>query len=194
MKIIDTKLNGVKIIEPKVFQDNRGFFMESFNIQKFADLGLPFVFFQDNHSLSLDKHVIRGLHYQLHPKAQTKLVRVITGAIYDVAVDIRKGSPTFGQWVGVTLSEDNHRMLLVPKGFAHGFCTLVENTHVQYKVDEYYSVDNDKGIFWNDPTLAIEWPTANPILSKKDTKQPLLNDALINFQYFTEAETSYELL
>lgn len=183
MKLIDTKLDGVKIIEPKVFKDNRGFFMESFNLKKFAELGLEFDFIQDNHSLSVDKDVIRGLHYQLNPMAQTKLVRVITGAIYDVAVDIRKDSPTFGKWVGVTLSEDNHRMLVVPKGFAHGFCTLKENTHVQYKVDDYYSAENDKGILWNDPMLAIDWPTSNPILSEKDAKQPLLNDAEINFQY-----------
>lgn len=183
MKLIDTKLDGVKIIEPKVFKDNRGFFMESFNFKKFAELGLEFDFIQDNHSLSVDKDVIRGLHYQLNPMAQTKLVRVITGAIYDVAVDIRKDSPTFGKWVGVTLSEDNHRMLVVPKGFAHGFCTLKENTHVQYKVDDYYSAENDKGILWNDPMLAIDWPTSNPILSEKDAKQPLLNDAEINFQY-----------
>lgn len=183
MKLIDTKLDGVKIIEPKVFKDNRGFFMESFNFKKFAELGLEFDFIQDNHSLSVDKDVIRGLHYQLNPMAQTKLVRVITGAIYDVAVDIRKDSPTFGKWVGVTLSEDNHRMLVVPKGFAHGFCTLKENTHVQYKVDDYYSAENDKGILWNDPALAIEWPTSTPTLSEKDAKQPLLNDAEINFQY-----------
>ncbi|SDQ10015.1 dTDP-4-dehydrorhamnose 3,5-epimerase [Virgibacillus salinus] len=194
MKLIDTKLDGVKIIEPKVFKDNRGFFMESFNFKKFAELGLKFDFIQDNHSLSVDKDVIRGLHYQLNPNAQTKLVRVITGAIYDVAVDIRKGSPTYGQWVGVTLSEDNHRMLVVPKGFAHGFCTLQENTHVQYKVDDYYSAENDKGILWNDPALAIDWPTSNPILSEKDAKQPLLNDAEINFLYQTKEGVDHGVL
>jgi dTDP-4-dehydrorhamnose 3,5-epimerase len=194
MKIIDTKLEGVKIIEPKVFKDHRGFFVESFNLQNFAEFGLHFDFIQDNHSLSVDKDVIRGLHYQLNPKAQTKLVRVITGAIYDVAVDIREGSPTFGQWVGVTLTGENHRMLLVPKGFAHGFCTLTENTHVQYKVDDYYSVENDKGILWNDPALSIDWPTSNPILSEKDTKQPLLKDADINFQYQNAVRVGYEIL
>eukprot|EP00130_Batrachochytrium_dendrobatidis_P008514 XP_006683389.1 hypothetical protein BATDEDRAFT_15110 [Batrachochytrium dendrobatidis JAM81] len=190
MKIIDTNLQDVKIIEPKVFKDNRGYFMESFNQQTFADLGNNYYFIQDNHSLSLDKDVIRGLHFQLSPKAQTKLVRVITGAIYDVAVDIRKGSPTFGSWVGVTLSEENHRMLLVPKGFAHGFCTLTENTHVQYKVDAYYSSENDKGIRWNDPTLAIDWPTSKPILSEKDRHQPLLNDAELYFQYPSRVEVN----
>lgn len=194
MKIIDTKLDGVKIIEPKVFEDNRGFFMESFNQQTFFDHGLRFDFIQDNHSLSVDKDVIRGLHYQSDPKAQTKLVRVITGAIYDVAVDIRKSSPTFGQWVGVRLSAENHRMLLVPKGFAHGFCTIMENTHVQYKVDEYYSPENDKGILWNDPELAIDWPTSNPILSDKDAKQPLLKNAEINFEYPSKVEAGHEIL
>ncbi|PAV31534.1 dTDP-4-dehydrorhamnose 3,5-epimerase [Virgibacillus profundi] len=194
MKIIDTKLEDIKIIEPKVFKDHRGFFMESFNHQKFAELGLEFDFLQDNHSLSVDKDVIRGLHYQLNPKAQTKLVRVITGAIYDVAVDIRKDSPTFGNWVGVTLSQENHRMFLVPKGFAHGFCTLTKDTHVQYKVDAYYSAENDKGILWNDPALAINWPACNPILSEKDAKQPLLNKAEINFQYPAKEDVGHEVL
>ena len=183
MKVIDTKLAEVKIIEPKVFKDNRGFFMESFSQQKFAESGLNFDFIQDNHSLSEDKYVIRGLHYQQNPMAQTKLVRVITGAIYDVAVDIRRDSCTFGEWVGVTLSADNHQMLLVPQGFAHGFCTLTENTHVQYKVDAYYSAQDDRGILWNDPDLAIAWPTLDPVLSEKDAKQPLLKDAEINFHY-----------
>ncbi|MEH7225931.1 dTDP-4-dehydrorhamnose 3,5-epimerase [Bacillus sp. JJ1566] len=192
MKVIDTKLDGLKIIEPKVFEDNRGFFMESFNFKSFKGYGLEFDFIQDNHSLSVNKDVIRGLHYQLNPKAQTKLVRVITGAIYDVAVDIRKDSPTFGQWVGVTLSEDNHRMLLVPKGFAHGFCTLTDNTHVQYKVDEYYSAENDRGILWNDPQLSINWPTANPILSEKDSNQPFLREAEINFHQLSKVEVGHE--
>src|SRR5699024_8687253 len=133
---------------PKVFKDHRGFFMESFNEQQFREAGLTYEFIQDNHSLSIEKDVIRGLHYQLNPHAQTKLVRVITGAIYDVVVDIRKDSPTYGNWIAVTLSADNHRMLLVPKGFAHGFCTLSPNTHVQYKVDAYYSAENDRGIRW----------------------------------------------
>jgi dTDP-4-dehydrorhamnose 3,5-epimerase len=194
MKVIDTKLTGLKIIEPKVFKDHRGFFMESFNRKSFEKFGLNVDYIQDNHSLSEDKHVIRGLHYQLNPMAQTKLVRVITGAIYDVAVDIRRGSPTFGQWVGVTLSADNHRMLLVPQGFAHGFCTLTENTHVQYKVDAYYSAADDKGILWNDPSLAIDWPTSDPILSEKDIKQPLLKDAEVNFQYECKEGASDEIL
>jgi|SRR5699024_6218780 len=194
MKVKNTKLAGVKIIEPAVFKDNRGFFMESFNQKTFQKHEIHNDFIQDNHSLSVEKDVIRGLHYQLNPYAQTKLVRVITGAIYDVAVDIRKDSPTFGQWVGVTLSADNHRMLLVPKGFAHGFCTLTENTHVTYKVDAYYSAENDRGIRWEDPTLAIEWPVSNPILSEKDTIQPLLNNAEMNFQYQDDLGASHEVL
>lgn len=194
MKVINTKLDGVKIIEPKVFEDHRGFFMESFNLKKFEELGLNYNFIQDNHSLSKEKDVIRGLHYQQLPKAQTKLVRVITGAIYDVAVDIRKGSPTFGEWIGVTISEKNHRMLLVPKGFAHGFCTLTENTHVQYKVDDYYSAVHDKGIRWNDPELSIDWPTSTPILSEKDSQQPFLQEAVNDFHYEPTKDVGYEIL
>ncbi len=131
--------------------------------------------------LSVEIGVLRGLHYQLNPKAQTKLVRVVSGAIYDVAVDIRKKSSTFGQWVGVNLSEANKRQLLVPQGFAHGFCTTEPQTQVLYKVDEYYSPLHDRGILWNDPAIGIDWPTANPILSDKDQKHPLLKDAEVNF-------------
>lgn len=181
MNIISTKLEGLCIVEPDVHGDNRGFFMESYSRAKFAELGIEYEFIQDNHSLSVEPGVLRGLHYQLNPKAQTKLVRVANGAIYDVAVDIRKGSPTFGQWVGVILSEANKRQLLVPQGFAHGFCTIVPNTQVLYKVDEYYSPENDRGILWNDPAIGIDWPTSKPILSDKDQKHPLLKDAEINY-------------
>ncbi|MEJ9151435.1 dTDP-4-dehydrorhamnose 3,5-epimerase [Bacillus smithii] len=183
MKTMETSLPGVLLIEPKVFGDHRGFFMESYNKKLFSEYGLDFDFIQDNHSLSQQAGTIRGLHYQLNPKAQTKLVRVTRGAIYDVIVDIRKGSPTYGKWQGFILSADNKRQLLVPKGFAHGFCTLVENTEVQYKVDEYYSPEHDRGILWNDPSLGIDWPTTDPILSEKDTKHPLLVDAEINFEW-----------
>lgn len=176
-----TKLKDVFILEPKVHNDNRGFFMESYNERKLRELGVHQNFIQDNHSLSTDAGVLRGLHYQLNPKAQTKLVRVTAGAIYDVVVDIRRGSPTFGQWIGVILSAHNHRQLLVPKGFAHGFCTLVPNTEVQYKVDEYYSPECDRGILWNDPELGIDWPVTNPVLSEKDKGHPVLKDADINF-------------
>ncbi|MDH2881569.1 dTDP-4-dehydrorhamnose 3,5-epimerase [Bacillus cytotoxicus] len=183
MKIIETKIPDVVILEPKVFGDYRGYFMESYNKKFFDELGLNYEFIQDNQSLSVPVGTLRGLHFQLNPKAQTKVVRCITGAIYDVAVDIRKGSPTYGQWVGVILSEYNKRQLVVPKGFAHGFCTLVSNSTVAYKVDEYYSPEHDAGILWNDPMLKIDWPTSNPTLSEKDMKHPTLAEASINFVY-----------
>lgn len=182
MNIICLPLNEALVIEPKVHGDSRGFFMESYNDSLFKQHDITYNFIQDNQSLSAEAGVLRGLHYQLNPKAQTKLIRVLTGAIYDVIVDIRKSSPTFGRWIGVILSEYNHRQLLVPKGFAHGFCTLVPNTQVLYKVDEYYSPENDRGILWNDPALGIDWPTSSPILSDKDQRHPLLKDAEMNFE------------
>ncbi|OME47759.1 MULTISPECIES: dTDP-4-dehydrorhamnose 3,5-epimerase [Paenibacillus] len=181
MKVTPLQLQGASILEPVVHGDNRGFFMESYNEEIMHKLGVNYHFIQDNQSLSAEVGVLRGLHYQLNPKAQTKLIRVLSGAIYDVIVDIRRNSPTFGQWVGVILSEYNKRQLLVPKGFAHGFCTLVPNTQVLYKVDEYYSPENDRGILWDDPALGIDWPTSSPILSDKDQRHPLLKDAEINF-------------
>ncbi|MEW8988038.1 dTDP-4-dehydrorhamnose 3,5-epimerase [Paenibacillus sp. S-12] len=181
MKVTQLSIQGVYVIEPVIHGDQRGFFMESYNEQKLKEYGITFNFIQDNQSLSAEVGVIRGLHYQLHPKAQTKLVRVISGAIYDVIVDIRRNSLTFGQWVGVILSEHNHRQLLVPKGFAHGFCTLVPNTQVLYKVDEYYAPGYERGVLWNDPALGIDWPTTNPILSDKDKLHPTLKEAEINF-------------
>lgn len=181
MNVTPLKLTDAFVLEPVVHGDHRGFFMESYNDSLFKQHGINYYFIQDNQSLSAEAGVLRGLHYQINPKAQTKLIRVLTGAIYDVIVDIRKSSPTFGQWVGVILSEHNKRQLLVPKGFAHGFCTLVPNTQVLYKVDEYYSPENDRGILWNDPALGIDWPTSNPILSDKDQRHPLLKDAEMNF-------------
>ncbi|WCF07863.1 dTDP-4-dehydrorhamnose 3,5-epimerase [Paenibacillus thiaminolyticus] len=181
MKVTALSLDGVLLIEPIVHGDHRGFFMESYNNARFEELGISYNFIQDNQSFSAEPGVLRGLHYQLNPRAQTKLVRVVTGAIYDVIVDIRKNSPTYGQWTGVIISENNRRQLLVPKGFAHGFCTLVPNTQVIYKVDEYYSPENDRGILWNDPVLNIDWPVSNPILSEKDKKHPPIIDAEINF-------------
>lgn len=181
MRVSSLQLQGACLIEPVVHGDSRGFFMESYNEAVLEKQGVKFNFIQDNQSLSAEPGVIRGLHYQLNPKAQTKLIRVLAGAIYDVIVDVRKSSPTFGKWVGVILSEHNHRQLLVPKGFAHGFCTLVPNTQVLYKVDEYYSPENDRGILWNDPALGIDWPTSRPILSDKDQRHPLLRDVELNF-------------
>ncbi|WP_405175118.1 dTDP-4-dehydrorhamnose 3,5-epimerase [Paenibacillus sp. FSL H8-0261] len=182
MKATALQLQGASLLEPVVHGDNRGFFMESYNEEIMHKLGLNYQFIQDNQSLSVEVGVLRGLHYQLNPKAQTKLIRVLSGVIYDVIVDIRRNSPTFGQWVGVILSEYNKRQLLVPKGFAHGFCTLVPNTQVLYKVDEYYSPENDRGILWNDPALGIDWPTSSPILSDKDQRHPVLMDAELNFE------------
>ncbi|MED4281716.1 dTDP-4-dehydrorhamnose 3,5-epimerase [Priestia megaterium] len=183
MNLIKTKFEDAVLIEPKVFGDHRGFFTESYNKETFQQNGIDMDFIQDNHSLSQQPGTLRGMHYQLNDKAQTKLVRVTRGAIYDVIVDIRKGSPTYGEWQGFILSADNKRQLLVPKGFAHGFCTIVENTEVQYKVDELYSPEHDRGIAWNDPALNIDWPFNNPVLSDKDTKHPTLAEADNNFTW-----------
>lgn len=181
MKRIDTEINGVFVIEPDVFEDSRGFFMENFNQAKFGALGVDVSFVQDNHSFSAPPGTVRGLHYQLNPAAQTKLVRVTQGAIYDVVVDIRRKSPTFGRWIGVILTASNYRQLYVPPGFAHGFCTLVPDTHIMYKVDNYYSREHDRGILWSDPALGISWPTSSATLSDKDALHPILSDADINF-------------
>ncbi|MDQ0196807.1 dTDP-4-dehydrorhamnose 3,5-epimerase [Paenibacillus wynnii] len=181
MKVTPLKLKGASILEPNIHGDSRGFFMESYNEQIMYGFGINNHFIQDNQSLSAEVGVLRGLHYQLNPKAQTKLIRVLSGVIYDVIVDIRRNSPTFGQWVGVILSEYNKRQLLVPKGFAHGFCTLVPNSQVLYKVDEYYSPENDRGVLWNDPALGIDWPVSAPVLSDKDQRHPLFKDAELNF-------------
>ncbi|GIO41957.1 dTDP-4-dehydrorhamnose 3,5-epimerase [Paenibacillus apis] len=181
MRITSLKLQGAALLEPVVHGDHRGFFMESYNNKMMQSLGENYSFVQDNQSLSAEPGVLRGLHYQLNPKAQTKLFRVLSGVVYDVILDIRRNSPTFGQWVGVILSEYNKRQLLVPKGFAHGFCTLVPNTQVLYKVDEYYSPEHDRGILWNDPALGIDWPISEPLLSDKDRLHPTFAVAEINF-------------
>ena len=179
MQVIDTDIPAVKILVPKKHGDARGFFSETFSGRAMRDAGLPADFVQDNHSLSADAGVVRGLHFQLPPMAQDKLVRVIRGAIRDVAVDIRRGSPTFGQHVAVELSADNWRQLLVPAGFAHGFVTLTANTEVAYKVTNYFSQPHDRGLRWDDPALAIDWGVdpATVTLSAKDKVQPLLAEA-----------------
>ncbi|MGE6400870.1 dTDP-4-dehydrorhamnose 3,5-epimerase [Bacillus cereus] len=174
MKVVDTNFTDAKLLEPKLFEDDRGFFIESYNKRVLETLGITDSFVQDNVSYSAKAGTIRGLHFQKKPKAQTKLIQVVQGAIYDVIVDLRKDSPTFKQWKGYILSADNHRQLLVPKGFAHGFCTLVPHTSVMYKVDEYYSAEHDSGLLWEDKELAIPWPVTNPILSDKDRILPLL--------------------
>ena len=168
MLIIDTNIPDVKIIEPKVFGDERGFFFESFNQQLFETaLGYPVHFVQDNHSKSR-KGVLRGLHYQLEPHAQAKLVRCVVGEVFDVAVDIRKSSPTFGQWVGVYLSAENKRQLWIPEGFAHGFVTLSETAEFLYKTTNYYHKHSEGALCWNDVDLNIQWPNQDVLLSEKD--------------------------
>jgi len=177
MNIIDTPLPGVTLIEPRVFGDARGFFLESWNAKGFADAGLDLAFVQDNHSRSA-RGVLRGLHYQL-TNPQGKLVRVTHGAVFDVAVDIRRSSPHFGRWVGYELSAENHRMLWIPPGFAHGFLVLSETADFLYKCTSLYDPPSDRGIRWNDPAIGIAWPglAAEPLLSAKDAAAPLLADA-----------------
>ncbi|GGH33335.1 dTDP-4-dehydrorhamnose 3,5-epimerase [Paenibacillus segetis] len=181
MKLTPLKLEGASLLEPITHGDHRGYFMESYNEEVLKQLGIHYNFIQDNQSLSAEAGILRGLHYQLNPKAQTKLIRVLSGSIYDVILDIRHSSRTFGHWVGVILSEHNKRQLLVPQGFAHGFCTLVPNTQVFYKVDEYYSPEHDRGILWSDPSLKIDWPVSDPVLSDKDKCYPTLEQAELNF-------------
>ena len=176
MKAIPTAIPDVMLIEPQVFGDARGFFFESFNQQVFNQAtGTQFQFVQDNHSRS-GRGVLRGLHYQLPPHAQGKLVRVVRGRVWDVAVDIRRGAPTCGQWVGVELSEDNHQQLWIPPGFAHGFCVLSETADFLYKTTDYYNPSFERGIAWNDPQLAIAWPdqASQWTLSRKDQQHPPL--------------------
>jgi dTDP-4-dehydrorhamnose 3,5-epimerase len=169
------EIEGVILIEPKVFADTRGFFMESFKRSDFEAAGVAGFFVQENHSRSRSG-ILRGLHYQCAPKAQGKLVRVIAGEIYDVAVDIREHSPTHGKWVAVPLSAENRRMLYIPPWCAHGFLVLSEEAEVVYKTTEEYSPDHERGILWNDPQLAISWPVVNPVLSERDQLWPGLPD------------------
>ncbi len=163
-----TKLKDAFLIEPKVFQDERGFFLEPYSKRVFKENEIDIDFVQDNHSLSVKKGVLRGMHFQVPPKAQTKLVRVTRGSVYDVIIDLRKNSPTFKKWEGFELSAENFLMLLIPRGFAHGFCTLEDNTEFMYKVDEFYAPETDSGFVWNDPEINIDWPVKDPILSEKD--------------------------
>jgi len=172
------------IIEPLIFGDNRGFFMEFYNYKDFAEFGIKENFVQDNHSKS-SKGVLRGLHWQIMPMAQSKLIRCIQGEIFDVVVDIRKGSPTFGKWVHINLSGENKKMLYIPKGFGHGFAVLSEEAEIIYKVDNFYSPMYERGIVWNDPEIGIHWPISDPILSEKDRNFPTLKHADTNFLYPT---------
>jgi len=174
MKIIPTELPEVLIIEPDIYRDERGFFMESHHARKFAEHGLNLEFVQDNHSRS-KQGVLRGLHFQLQ-NPQGKLVRVASGEVFDVAVDVRKGSPSFGRWVGVTLSEENNRQLYIPPGFAHGFCTLSDSADLLYKCTDFYQANDEYGVIWNDPDVGIKWPSLEYRLSKKDRDNPRLRD------------------
>lgn len=177
MNVTETSIPGVLLLEPAVFTDSRGFFMETYNAQRFREAGIDAVFVQDNHSQSAI-NVLRGLHYQ-EPNPQGKLVRCTRGVLYDVAVDIRVGSPTFKQWFGVELSEENRRMLWVPPGFAHGFCALVDGSDLVYKCTAPYDPANDRCIVWNDPDIGIDWPLRDPLLSAKDAAAPRLKDAVV---------------
>jgi len=173
MQVSKTPIDGLLTIEPKIFADPRGMFYEVYSESRYEEHGIS-CFVQDNHSIS-KKGVVRGLHYQVNP-GQNKLVRVTRGEIFDVAVDIRKQSPTYGKWWGLSLSETNNFQLYIPIGFAHGFCVLSELAEVLYKCSDYYSPENERGILWNDPDLAIDWPVKDPILSKKDAVYPLFSE------------------
>jgi len=169
------EIPDVKLVIPNNYSDERGYFLESYKDSEFSANGISTKFVQDNFSHSIHD-VLRGLHYQTKPKEQAKLVSVISGEIFDVAVDIRKGSPTFGKWVSEILSEKNHKMLYIPEGFAHGFCTLSDIANVFYKVTNEYSPENEQGIIWNDPEISISWPIQNPVISEKDKKLPTLEN------------------
>src|SRR5208337_1474601 len=175
-------LPGVVLITPQVFGDARGVFTEIYKHSEFSKAGIPEYFVQDNYSKS-SKHVLRGLHYQKAPVAQGKLVRCIKGMVFDVAVDLRKGSHTYGKWVGIELSEENNRMLYIPPAFAHGFIVLSEAAEIIYKCTQEYSPQHERGIIWNDPVIDIDWTVRDPVLSEKDRVLPLLKDADNNFEY-----------
>ncbi|MDQ0359792.1 dTDP-4-dehydrorhamnose 3,5-epimerase [Breznakia pachnodae] len=187
MKVIDTEIKDVKIIEPDCFGDHRGWFMETYSTDKFKEMGIVNDFVQDNHSMSQKKGTLRGLHFQNNPCAQAKLVRCTKGKVIDVAVDIRKGSPTYKKWVSVELSDENKRMFYIPRGFAHGFLCLSDDVEFQYKVDNLYSKECDRGIRYDDPSINVDWGSLlngiEPILSEKDMNGPTLDESDANFVY-----------
>lgn len=184
MKATETNLKGVYVLEPQVFGDARGWFMESWSQRKMEEAGIHVDFLQDNHSFSATKGTLRGLHYQLNPMAQAKLLRCSRGSILDVAVDLRKGSPQYAKWTAVELSAENKKQLFIPRGFAHGFLTLTDDVEVQYKADNYYAPEFDGNIRWDDPEIGVEWPFEPVILSDKDEKAPLLSERTnLNFVY-----------
>lgn len=181
MKVTPLEIPDVLLLEPKVFGDERGFFMEMFHAARYAAVGISGPFVQDNYSRSA-KGTLRGLHFQ-EPRAQGKLVQVLAGAVYDVAVDVRRGSPTFGKWVGVELSADNRRQLWIPPGFAHGFCVVSDSADFHYKCTSLYAPETERSVAWNDPDLAIAWPVSEPLLSPKDAQAPRLRDAPLLPEY-----------
>ncbi len=182
MDFVETKLDGVIIVKPRVFGDNRGFFMESWSKRAFEEVGLNYDFVQDNHSQSTVKGTLRGIHFQRGDKAQAKLVRCARGAVLDVAVDLRPSSSTYKQWFAIELSAENRLQLLIPRGFGHGFLTLTDDVAFLYKTDNPYAPEADGGILWNDPELRVDWEIDNPILSEKDKNNPLLHDAVTGFE------------
>jgi dTDP-4-dehydrorhamnose 3,5-epimerase len=184
VRFLPTKLSGVIVVEPDVHRDGRGFFLETFHAGKYAPNGIPGPFVQDNHSRST-RGTLRGLHSQWR-RPQGKLVRVLQGEIFDVAVDVRRGSPTFGKWVGETLTSENFRQLWVPPGFVHGFCVVSETAEVEYKCTDLYDPGGELSVIWNDPDVGIEWPIRDPILSAKDSAAPRLRDVLDRLSAFDD--------
>jgi dTDP-4-dehydrorhamnose 3,5-epimerase len=182
MNVVKTKLDGVVIIEPDIHKDNRGWLYESWSEQQYSELGINAHFVQDNHLFSFQKGTLRGLHFQVMPYEQAKLVRCINGAAFDVAVDVRKKSSTFGQWIGIELSRTNCKQLFIPKGFAHGVLTLENNTEIEYKSDNFYKPSCERYICWNDPQISVEWNIELPILSEKDQRAPLIADLIAGGQ------------
>lgn len=181
MEVIELELEGVKLLRPKVYNDYRGYYMESYSLRTLKEHGIENVFVQDNHLLSLKKGTIRGIHFQNHPKAQSKLLRCTKGKILDVVIDLRKESPTYKKWIAIELTASSKEQIFIPKGFGHGCISLVDDTEVQYKVDEFYYPEFDRAIVWNDPELGIEWGTIYPIVSEKDKNAPLLRESDVNF-------------
>ena len=181
MKVIETEIKDLYMIEPQVFGDNRGWFTESWSQKKMEEAGLFYNFVQDNHSFSALKGTLRGLHFQKGSSSQAKLVRCVRGAVFDVAVDLRKNSKTYKKWVGCILSEENKKQFLIPRGFAHGFLTLTDNVEFVYKADNYYDPQADRNIIWNDEEINIDWGIENPILSEKDKKAPKLSESDVDF-------------
>ena len=183
MNRLDTVIPGVYILEPGVFGDSRGYFMETYNQNAFTELGIDNVFVQDNQSFTQKKNTLRGIHFQMDPMAQCKLVRAIRGAVMDVAVDLRKGSPTYLKWVAAELSEDNKRMFYIPRGFGHAFLTLTDDVAFCYKVDNLYSKACDRSVRYSDPAIGVDWGVDHPILSEKDENAPFVKDSDCNFTY-----------